>query len=85
MKDLKAVVKDSGVGISELAEIIGVSRQTIHYYITQGSKNSIDTLYKISKAIGCDITELFDKPNNEVEESTITCPHCGKDIKLKVE
>ena len=51
--DIKGVAKRHGVGISMLAERLGVSRQTVHYYAEQGDKNPVSQLAKIAEAIGC--------------------------------
>lgn len=40
---------------------------------------SVEVLERIAKAIGCDVSELFEQP----QQNTITCPICG--TKLKVE
>lgn len=57
--DIKGVAKAHGVTLTTLAERLGVSRQTVHYYIEQGDKNPVAQLEKIAEAIGCDFTDLF--------------------------
>lgn len=57
--DIKGVAKKHEVKISDLADRMGVSRQTIHYYCEQGDKNPISQLEKIAAAIGCDISEFW--------------------------
>ena len=57
--DIKGAAKKHGVKISDLADRMGVSRQTIHYYCEQGDKNPISQLEKIAAAIGCDISEFW--------------------------
>lgn len=56
--DIKRVAKVYGVTLVALAERLGVSRQTVHYYIEQGEKNSIAQLERIAEAIGCKFSEL---------------------------
>lgn len=57
--DIKGAAKKHGVKIGDLADRMGVSRQTIHYYCEQGDKNPISQLEKIAAAIGCDISEFW--------------------------
>jgi len=59
MIDIKQSIKNSGVGITELADKLNVSRQTVHYYINQGNKNSIDTLEKIAAVLGISVADFF--------------------------
>ena len=44
------------------------------------AKTSVEVLERIAKAIGCDISELFDKPERE---NYIVCPHCGRRIRIE--
>ena len=54
--DIKSVAKAHGVTLVALAERLGVSRQTVHYYIEQGDKNPISQLERIAGEIGCDMS-----------------------------
>ena len=86
---IKETAKRHGVTLKELAERLGVSRQTIYFYIDQGSKNPVNKLEEIAGAIGCDVRELFGTEGNALEESSYSygvgvCPHCGKDLTYRV-
>lgn len=63
--DIKAVAKKNGVSLTELAERLGVSRQSVHYYIEQGDKNPVSQLEKIADAIGCDVLDLLKRKNDD--------------------
>lgn len=78
--DIKSTAKAHGITLVALAEKLGVSRQTVHYYIEQGEKNSVAQLERIAGAIGCDLSEFF---IHEKETNTIRCPHCGGVIKIE--
>ena len=41
---------------------------------------SVEVLERISNAIGCDISELFERPNND--NNVLTCPKCGTKLKV---
>lgn len=72
---LEDIMKEKNIGVTELASIMGVNRQTIYYYIKQDDKNSISQLQKIADALGVPLSDLISK---EDTDNSITCPNCGK-------
>ena len=76
---IKEVMKEKGVGVQELADKLGISRQALSRQIK--GNLLVDTAQRIADKLGVPITELFE----ERHQSTITCPHCGKEIHIKVE
>lgn len=76
---IKEVMKEKGVGVQELADRLNVSRQALSRQIN--GNLMVDTAQRIADALGVSIAELFEKKS----EPTFTCPHCGKEIKIKVE
>ena len=79
---IKEVAKRYGVSLSELAERLNVSRQTVYYYCEQGDKNPISQLEKIANEIGCDLEELFKEPGVDQNKPNMACPKCGAKLKL---
>lgn len=78
---IKEICKSQGITLNDLAERVGVSRVSLSGISTGKQKPSFDTLEKLAAALGVSVPELFaPQPTN-----TITCPHCGKTITLKVE
>ena len=61
----------------KLAEVIGVNRVSLSNSID--GNPTIQTLEKIANALGVAVSELIDEPKT----NTITCPHCGKQIKFE--
>ena len=61
---LEKLIKEKGV--SKLAELLNVNRQTIYYYIKQGEKNSLETLETLSNALGVKISDLFIDNNDDL-------------------
>lgn len=73
------ILKENGMTQTDLAERIGISRVGLSKAIN--GNTTITTLRKIAVALGVTVPELFaPQPTN-----TITCPHCGKPIKIKIE
>ena len=78
---IKEICKSRGITLNDLAERVGVSRVSLSGIVTGKQKPSFDTLEKLADALNIAPSELFaPQPTN-----TITCPHCGKSIKLNPE
>ena len=78
---IKEVIKERGTTVQDLAERMGITRVGLSQHIN--GNTSVEVLERIASAIGCPVTELFEQPNKDV--LSLTCPHCGKSITLKVE
>lgn len=63
----------------ELAEKLGVSEVTLSR--ASNGNTSLPLLEKIATALGVPVSSLFEHP----KEGIITCPNCGKEIKLTPE
>ena len=77
--NIKKAIKDNGLTSIEVSEKMGISTVGLSQHIN--GNPSVEVLERIAKAIGCDITELFDRK----EQSSLKCPHCGGDINVKIE
>ena len=77
---IKEVIKGKGMTITELADKMGINRVNLSNMVN--GNPTVETLNKIADAIGCPVTELFEKPQSD--GFSITCPNCGKSIKIKV-
>ncbi len=78
---IKEVIKGKGMTITELADKMGINRVNLSNMVN--GNPTVETLNKIADAIGCSVTELFEKPKSD--GASITCPNCGKSIKIKAE
>ena len=67
----------------ELAGKIGISEGALSQSIKDGANPNLQTLTKIALALNVPVSELFEQPKKD--NLSITCPHCGKDIEIKVE
>ncbi len=78
---IKEVIKEKGMTITELADKMGINRVNLSNMVN--GNPTVETLNRIADAIGCPVTELFVQPQKDA--LMINCPHCGKDITIKVE
>ena len=84
---IKELLKEKGLTEQELADMVGVSYQSIKQTLNASSVTT-STLEKIATALNVPMWQLFASPEEVRPKSdalTLTCPHCGKDINIKVE
>lgn len=82
---IKQAIKESGSSVGELAQKMGVARQTISRQIN-GANITVETVQKIADALGVPVGQLFDQtpqPTN-ADNNTITCPHCGAKLVINL-
>lgn len=78
---IKEAMKRYGTSVNEIAEKMGISRVTLSTHIN--GNPSTEILLRIADAIGCPVTELFGQ--SKTDSLTLSCPHCGKNINIKVD
>lgn len=84
---IKDVLKERGMTQQELADMIGVSYQSIKQTLNAPSVTTA-TLEKIATALNVPMWQLFASPEEVQPKSdslSLTCPHCGKNINIKVD
>ena len=85
--NIKKVIKDKGWTLEQLAAEMtnksgekGVSQPSISSIIN--GNPTLDKLQEIANIIGISVSELVRDENDTL--TSITCPHCGKDIQIEV-
>lgn len=84
---IKDVLKEKGITQQELADMIGVSYQSIKQTLNAPSVTTA-TLEKIATALDVPMWQLFASPEEvqpKTDGLTLSCPHCGKNINIKVD
>ena len=85
MNRIKDVIKEKGFTITSLADKLGIARESLWRMIVSPS---YPTLEKIAVALNVPIWQLFassEEVHPKSDSLSLTCPHCGKDISIKVE
>lgn len=77
---IKELLKEKGITISNLAEQIGTTQTSLSRALGDNGNPTYETLNKIANVLNVDMSELFKSSG-----LSITCPHCGKNINIKVE
>lgn len=78
--NIKKAIKEHGLEVREVARKMNITPTGLSQHIN--GNPSIEVLERIAKAIGCDIADLFDKPNKDT--FLIICPHCQKPIEIHI-
>ena len=85
---IKEILSEKCMTAKELAVIVGVSSVSLYNIINGKQEASANTLNTIAQSLEVPFWQLFVSPE-EVQPKkdglSITCPHCGKDINIKVE
>lgn len=77
---IKEFMSERNVTSAWLANKVGISKVAVSNIVTGKSSPSLDNIIKIADALNVSIVELIGEEKND---NTITCPHCGKKIKIE--
>lgn len=80
---IKDVLKEKKVTVVSLAGMIGIAQPSMSNIVNGKSMPSLETLDKIANALCVPVTELFEQPKSGT--ASLSCPHCGKNINIKVD
>lgn len=76
---IKELCREKGITQAQLAETIGIKPVSFSQAVAR-NKFGVDRLAEIADILGVEIPNLFEK-----DSDIIICPHCGKEIKIKIE
>ena len=83
MTRIKDILKEKGMSVNELADILGISRQALSKQI-QG-KMLVETAQKIAAALGVPIWQLFVSPSEITGNGKIIrCPKCQHEFEVEL-
>lgn len=85
----KAILKKYNVTQNELAERLQINRVSVCRLLSEDNDIRLSTIKKIADAVGCSPAELIndgatDYTPNSPSALTLSCPHCGRPIKLTI-
>lgn len=80
---IKKKLKQRKITLSELAEKLNTSQSALTQSLGENSNPSLKRLVSIADALGISLLELL--ADGHCSSHGITCPHCGKEIKVKSE
>ncbi len=74
---VKEICKEQGITLADLAVKMQITASALSQNL---KKPSFDTLEKLAVALDVEVADLFASSKTQ-----ITCPHCGKPLKVTVE
>nr|DAI95803.1 MAG TPA: Helix-turn-helix XRE-family like protein [Caudoviricetes sp.] len=83
MTRIKEILKEKGMTVNQLADMLDISRQALSKQI-QG-KMLVETAQRIADALNVPMWQLFASPNDIQKTSdSLVCPQCGTPLELKI-
>lgn len=76
---IKEIIKEKGYTMKEFADVLGMTRENLFRIVREPS---YPTLEKLSNALGVPVWQFFASPE---EVRSVRCPHCGKEINIKLQ
>lgn len=83
--DIKRVIKSRNLEVREVAKKMGITPTGLSQHIN--GNPSVEVLKRIADAIGCKVVDFFMDELGEQEQKKpiYVCPHCGKELNIKIE
>lgn len=83
---IKDILQEKGLTSVAFSKMLGVSEVTISNLINGKTMPSLNTLEHAAKLLGVPMWQLFADPSEILtkDSTSITCPHCGKEIKIEI-
>ena len=78
---LKRVMSERGVNITELSKMTGITNANISNMIHGKTSPNLDTIERIADALGVEAWTLLKSPDM-VEGHYVHCPKCGAKLQL---
>lgn len=85
MDNIEALLKEKGLTKTAFSDLLGVKKQNLNGLM----KNpTLETIKKFASVLGVETWQLFasqEEVRPQKDGLSLTCPHCGKSINIKVE
>jgi len=79
---VKELLKEKGITGRDFAAKLGMTEVGFYKMLSETGNPPLKRLQLIAEVLEVDISELFEK---KIETKALKCPHCGKDINVKIE
>ena len=80
---IKEILKEKGITVNQLADMLDISRQALSKQI-QG-KMLVETAQRIADTLNVPMWQLFASPNDiQKTDGSLVCPKCGTPLELKI-
>lgn len=79
---LKRVMTERGLNITELAKLTGITNANISNMIHGKASPNLDTIERIATALGIESWELLRDVDRDENRDMLTCPKCGAKLQI---
>ncbi len=79
-KIIETRIKEFGYTKKEFSNKMGILPSNLNSMI---SNPSFPTLIRVATTLGLTVSELV-RDENDTRKTSVTCPHCGKEIQIEV-
>lgn len=80
---IKEILKEKGITVNQLADMLDISRQALSKQI-QG-KMLVETAQRIADTLNVPMWQLFASPNDiQKTDGSLVCPKCGTPLEIKI-
>lgn len=80
MYRIKEILNEKGISQQQLADMMKVSPQYVSGIVREVDTPSVNTLVDIANLLKVPVSSLFE----DYKGGVINCPHCGKEISIKI-
>lgn len=84
---IKDLLAERNMTALELSAMVGISRVSLSNIINDKQEASANTLKIIAEKLSVPFWQLFVSPDEiqpKPDTTSLTCPHCGKNIEVEV-
>ncbi len=83
---IREIAKVKGISLTDIYKELGLnSYPSFLRTIDKADNLKLKQLQTIATKLDCTIDELLCEPGKPSSSSIISCPHCGKELKIKIE
>lgn len=82
-ENVKRLLKEKNIQVKDIANALGIAKENASRLINQDLP-TLKTVVKLAEILNVDISEILFGPQDPEPPKHI-CPHCGKEIKIKLE
>lgn len=83
---IREIAKAKGISLMDIYKELGLKSYPSFLRTIDNAENlKLKQLQIIATKLGCTIDELLREPGTISNTPAIKCPHCGKELKIKIE
>jgi len=82
---LKRILEERKMSVLALSKASGITQANLSKIVNGKASPRLEILERIAGALEIETYRLLQDEESPCKQSVIVCPHCGREIKIKVE